>query len=95
MNIIWLTIIPWLAWRDARNFLPINTARRSVNREVLRVVCSSLGLMIGHQQIHLDRPEFFWSNGVHLSNGGLDVFLEDIKEALHAELDRLDGSHGT
>ena len=50
--------------------------------------------MIGHQRIHLDWPEFFRKDGVHLSNSGLDVFLEEIKGGLHVELKWLDGGHG-
>ena len=95
VSIVWSTFTPQMAWRDARNFLSINTARRSVNREVCKVVCAGLGSVVGHQRIHLDRPELFQSDGVHLFNGGLDVFLEDIKGGLHSELDRLDGRHGT
>ena len=43
----------------------------------------------------MDRPEFFWNDGLRLSDLGLDVFLEDIKGGLLFELDRLDGGHGT
>ena len=59
------------------------------------MVCSGLGLIIGHQRIRLDRPEFFRPEGVQLSNAGLDVFLENISGGLLLELDKLDGRHGT
>ena len=44
--------------------------------------------MIDHQEICADRPEFFLSDGVHLSDRGLDVFLKDIKGGLLLELDK-------
>ena len=47
-SIVWSTIIPQLAWRGAQNFFPYNTACRSVNREICRVVYSSLESVIGH-----------------------------------------------
>ena len=88
----WLTIIPQLIWRYACNFSPINTVWKSVNREVCRAVCSSLESVVGHQRISLDRPEFFQ---LHLSDAGLDVFLEESRGGLLLELDKLDGGHGT
>ena len=95
MHVVWSAIVPQLARRDARNFLPINTAWRSVNREVCRAVCSTLGSVMGHQRICMDRPELFRSGGVPPSEQGLDVFLGDIKGGLLLELDKLDGGHGT
>ena len=76
MHILWSTIIPQLAWRDARNFFSVNTAYRSVNQEVCRAVCGGLGSVIGHQRIRLDRPEFFQNDGVHLSDLGLLLELD-------------------
>ena len=34
--------------------------------------------MIGHRRIQAKKPELFQSDGVHLSDAGLDVFLEDM-----------------
>ena len=78
---------PSIDLKDACNFLPVNTVQKSVNREVCRVVCSGFGSVIGHQRIHLDRPEFFQPDGVHLSNAG--------KGRLLSELDKLDDGHRT
>ncbi|XP_020644458.3 uncharacterized protein LOC110076555 [Pogona vitticeps] len=95
MRIVWSTIIPRLAWEGARNICNVNTARRRVNREVCRFVCSGLGSVIGHQRIQMNKSEFFRKDGVHLSDLGLDVFLEDIKGGLLVELKQLGDSHGT
>ena len=37
-------------------------------QEVRRAVCDGLGSVIGHQEIHADRPELFRQDGVHLSD---------------------------
>ena len=94
MRLVWLTIIPRQIWKRARHFWSVNKARRSVNREVGRAVCGSLGQVIGHHRIRLDRPELYRPDGVHLSEHGLDVFLEDVKGGLLCELRQLEGEHG-
>uniref|UniRef100_A0ABM5FLU4 1-alkyl-2-acetylglycerophosphocholine esterase n=1 Tax=Pogona vitticeps TaxID=103695 RepID=A0ABM5FLU4_9SAUR len=95
MRIVWSTIVPRLVWKDARVALEVNMARRNVNREVCRALCKGLGSVIGHHRIRFDRPELFRRDGIHLSDLGLDVFLEDIKGGLRAELERPIGGHGT
>ena len=70
-------------------------AQRGVNHKVCREVCNGLGLVIGHQEIRVNRPELFRHNGVHLLNMGLEIFLKDFKGGLLLELERLDGGHGT
>ena len=37
----------------------VNTAWRSVKREVCRAVCNGLGSVIGHWEICANRPELF------------------------------------
>ena len=39
----------------------------------------------------MERPEFFKKHGVHLSDLGLDVFLEDVKGGLLVELEQCGG----
>ena len=96
MRIVWSTIIPRLAWRGARNLDAVNTARRGVNREVCRGVCSGgLGSVVGHHRISAGDKGLFRENGVHLSKAGLDIFLEDIKGGLLFELGELGGGHKT
>uniref|UniRef100_A0ABM5FV92 SGNH hydrolase-type esterase domain-containing protein n=1 Tax=Pogona vitticeps TaxID=103695 RepID=A0ABM5FV92_9SAUR len=94
MRLVWSTIIPRRIWKRARHFWSVNKAQRSINREVGRAVCGSLGQVIGHHRIRLDRPELYRPDGVHLSERGLDVFLEDVKGGLLCELQQLEGEHG-
>ena len=63
--------------------------------EVFRGICSSPGSVIGHHRIQVEKPELFRSDGVHLSDAGMDVFLEEIKAGLLVELERLSGEHET
>ena len=56
-----------------------NTTHRRVNRGVCRAVCAGLGSVIGHHGIHLDMPELYRHDGVHLSNQGLELFLHKFR----------------
>ena len=73
----------------------VNKAWQGINKEVCRFICSGLELLIGHPRIQVGKPDLFRSDGVRLSDMGLDMFLEDIKEGLLSELVRLCGGHGT
>ena len=74
LHIVWLTIIRRLAWRNARNLFPLTQLTGVLTGRFAGQSCTSLGSVIGHQRIHMDRPEFFRNDGIHLSD-----FIEDIK----------------
>lgn len=90
-NIIWSTIIPRFTWRAECDPERLNRARRSINREVCRAVRSSFGSVVGHPGICLNKPELFRSDGVHLSDLGLQLFLEDLQRGLQVEVGLVGG----
>lgn len=84
--LVWSEIIPRICWRAPCDPRLIDRARRGVNREVGRAMRSGLGAVICHRQLRVDRPEFYRSDGVHLSDAGNAVFLENIQRGLRAEI---------
>ena len=82
MSILWSTMIPRMSWRADCSPQCVNKAHRQVNREVCHAVCKGLGTVIGHLDIHLDQLELFRSNGVHLLDLGMDLFLQDLQRGL-------------
>ena len=83
MRIIWSTIIPRLNWRGARQVDKVNKARRQVNKEICRGVSKGgLGSVINHCRIQISNVDYFREDGVHLSEAGLDIFLDDIRGCL-------------
>uniref|UniRef100_A0ABM5GQZ0 SGNH hydrolase-type esterase domain-containing protein n=1 Tax=Pogona vitticeps TaxID=103695 RepID=A0ABM5GQZ0_9SAUR len=95
MRICWSTIVPRRVWRGALNVDRINYARRLVNREVCRGICTGgLGAVIGHHSIRPANLECFRNDGVHLSVTGLDKFLDDLRGGLLVELGVLGGHMG-
>ena len=96
LRILWSNITPRLAWRGSGRTDAVNKARRGVNKVVRRGVCGGgLGSVIYHHRIHVSNPESFRSDGVHLSEAGLELFLEDVKGGLLCELQGLGGGHAT
>ena len=93
MRIVWSTIIPRLTWRGAGNMDKVNKARRQVNKEICRGVSKGgLGSVVSHHRIHISNVEYFHEDGVHLSEAGLDIFLDDVRGGLLLELG-LSGGH--
>lgn len=87
MRIVWSTIIPRLNWRGACNIDKVNKARRQVNKEICQGVSKcGLGSVVNHHRIKISNLEYFRVYGVHLSEAGLDVFLDDIRGGLLLEL---------
>ena len=65
----------------------VNKASRRVNKEICRGVSKcGLGSVIDHHRIQVSSLEHFRKDGVHLSDAGLDIFLEDIRGGLLVEL---------
>lgn len=52
------------------------------NRETKRAWNAGLGQFLLHSEIGLDKPELYRDDGVHLSEKGLDVFLQDLQQGL-------------
>ncbi|XP_078241896.1 uncharacterized protein LOC144586845 [Pogona vitticeps] len=95
IRIVWSTIIPRLNWRGAINVDRVNNARRLVNKEVCRSVCNrGFGSVIGHRRILTSKLEYFRKDGVHLSEAGLDIFLDDLRGGLLEEFGFLGGLMG-
>ena len=95
MRILWSTIVPRINWRGARDADKVNKARRQVNREVCRCIrIGGFGSVISHYRRRASDREYFREDGVHLSDSGLDIFLEDLRGGLLVQLGLLGGYMG-
>ena len=50
----------------------VREGQRGVNREVCRGICRGLGSVLGHRRIKVEKPDLFRSDGIHLSDTGLE-----------------------
>ena len=55
---------------------------------------SGLGSVIQHPDIKSHRPELYTRDGIHLSELGMGLFLEDLQGALRTEIFSLGGGLG-
>ncbi|KAJ7341298.1 hypothetical protein JRQ81_005231, partial [Phrynocephalus forsythii] len=86
VRMLWSTIVPRRAWGAGIDPQTINRARRGVNQEICKAVRQGRDSMIGHTGITHNRPELFRQGGVHLSDEGMQLLMDDLRRGLLAAL---------
>lgn len=76
--ILWSAMVPWLVWRRPGYHRGIERARQKANKEFKRSLEEGLRLFVPHPELHVDFPELYQTDRVHLSDKGLDIFLDDL-----------------
>lgn len=84
--VIWSAIVPRLSWRNALEPRVMNKARKNANREIKRALLGGLGQYLPHPELRLERPDLYRSDGVHLADEGLDIFIQDLQQGLRHSL---------
>ncbi|XP_070612721.1 uncharacterized protein [Erythrolamprus reginae] len=92
-QVVWSDILPRIVWRDASSLRAIHRARRRVNRAMGKTVREMGGVVIPHPLISIDKPWLYRNDGVHLSDQGNAIFLQDLQRSLR-ELAQLEGGVG-
>ncbi|XP_075437803.1 uncharacterized protein LOC142476197 [Ascaphus truei] len=82
--IIWSEIIPRLAWRGARSWVGIEKARREVNRDIRKFMLTCGGLTVNHREFEDRGRRWHRRDGVHMTDEGLDIFIDNILRPLQA-----------
>ncbi|XP_061479346.1 uncharacterized protein LOC133383184 isoform X2 [Rhineura floridana] len=89
--IVWSDMLVRRVWRGAIHPNRIDRSRKWVNRKIRALVLSLGGAFIPHDRIRFHAPHLFRGDGVHLSDQGCDLFLEDIMKGLRVLLSSLGG----
>ncbi|XP_061440326.1 uncharacterized protein LOC133364167 [Rhineura floridana] len=87
--LVWSDMLVRRVWRGAFHPNRIDRSRKWVNRKVRTLVLSLGGAYIPHDTIRFHVPQLFRDDGVHLSEQGCDLFLEDLMLGLRGLLDSL------
>ncbi|XP_029432173.1 mucin-5AC-like [Rhinatrema bivittatum] len=82
----WSNIIPRLVWDGSDNRRSTEKARKRLNRRISKFVLDSGGFIVSHEMISVECSGLYGSNGVDLSNVGLDIFNANMHDALERAL---------
>ena len=90
-RLVWSDIIPRLVWKADCNPRCTDCARCCVNREVSQAMRAKHGSVIRPPDIRGHQQELYRSDGVHLSDMGMGLFLRDLYGGLTAKIFSLVG----
>ena len=79
---IWSEILPRVHYRGANSDAKMEKTRKTLNAAIKKGILNLNGQCIKHPGIQWDIPSLFRHDGVHLSNKGNDIFLDNMKSIL-------------
>ncbi|XP_061485609.1 uncharacterized protein LOC133386017 [Rhineura floridana] len=82
--LVWSDMLVRRIWRGAIYTNKIDRSRKWVNRKVRDLILSLGGVCISHDRVKFYSPQLFRDDGVHLSERGCDLFLEDLRLGLRS-----------
>jgi hypothetical protein len=82
VRIIWSDILQRRYWHNDTDGKAMERVRKRVNLLVRNLVLSFVGCVIRHCNIRAREINLFRCNGTHLSNLGIDIYLNNIQGAL-------------
>ncbi|KAM8977597.1 uncharacterized protein RCH25_047235 [Pelodytes ibericus] len=80
--IVWSEVVPRNYWRCAQNQRALERSRIKLNKRVSKFVWGMGGIAVRHRIFERNAANFFRSDGVHLTEVGLDLFNLALQEAV-------------
>lgn len=86
LKLIWSEILQRRYWHNANNQVAIETSRKRVNLAIKNIFLNEIqkGCIIRHPNITVKEKSLFRYDGVHLSDVGNNIYLNNIQGALEA-----------
>ena len=86
LKLIWSKILQRRYWHNANNQVAIETSRKRVNLAIKNIFLNEIqkGGIIRHPNITVKEKSLFRYDGVHLSDVGNNIYLNNIQGALEA-----------
>ena len=78
--LVWSQILPRFSWRYSDNFEAMERCRRRLNNCIASFILKTGGCYIRHPE--LTHPALFKDDGVHLTDLGNELFLNNIQGAI-------------
>lgn len=89
--IVWSEMVPRVVWQGARDSEAVERARRNINARMARFVRSRGGVVVRHRQLEGDNRQFMITDGVHLNDDGLGIFVANLRNGVEQALFLLGG----
>ncbi|KAM8930714.1 uncharacterized protein RCH25_006646 [Pelodytes ibericus] len=74
VHLVWSELVPRKYWRAAHSQKAMERCRIKINKQVSKFVLGVGGVTIRHRVFERDAAVYFRSDGVHLTEVGLDLF---------------------
>ena len=86
LKLIWSEILQRRYWHNANNQVTIETSRKRVNLAIKNIFLNEIqkGCIIRHPNITVKEKSLLRYDGVHLSDVGNNIYLNNIQGALEA-----------
>ncbi|XP_031756771.1 filaggrin-2-like isoform X2 [Xenopus tropicalis] len=84
--VVWSEIIPRLVWRHARDARAIEKCRKKVNKLLSPYVRRFGGVVVRHSMLEEQLVGYYFRDGVHLSEVGMDIFILALCEGIERAL---------
>ena len=86
LKLIWREILQRRYWHNTNNQVAIDTSRERVNLAIKNIFLNGIqkGCIILHPNITVKEKSLFRYDGVHLSDIGNNIYLNNIQGALEA-----------
>ncbi|XP_077128662.1 uncharacterized protein LOC143784353 [Ranitomeya variabilis] len=91
MVVVWSEIIPRAVWHRAKDVKAIENSRKRINTKTSKLVRENYGIVVRHQELEGNNVASLRPDGIHLTDVGLDIFLEGLRDGVEQALTRLCG----
>ena len=82
-HIVWSDLTARLRYRHARNHTKVDKTRKAINNKIHVTVCKLGGSFVRHPTLNCDDNELYRHDGVHLSDPGNDILLQEWQVYLY------------
>ncbi|KAM4013529.1 uncharacterized protein ACNLHF_003612 [Anomaloglossus baeobatrachus] len=84
--IVWSEVVSRVVWRRAQGAAALERSRRTLNSRISRFVRFKAGIVVRHRQLEGDNSPLMITDGVHLNEIGLDIFLSGLQDGIEQAL---------
>lgn len=86
IRLVWANILSRHNWRSTHNNGAIDLARRKTNKQSGKIIGRNRRAVITQPSIHYGLLHIFWSDGIHQSSEGCEIYLANMAQGIKAAM---------